>query len=98
MTRLGKLLTHAAVAAVIGGAALVASAPAASARVVCNYTGDCWSTNQRYQYPADVRVRFYNDRYTNGHYRNRHWRNHHRNWRDAHHDRGYYREGLWVTF
>ena len=99
MTRLGKFMTHGAVAALIGIAGLAVTAPAASAHVVCNRAGDCWSTHARYQYPNELGVRFYNDRYTNDRYRHRHWHDR-RTWRDDHHesDRGYYRDGLWVTF
>jgi hypothetical protein len=100
MTTIRKLLTYSAVAAslTLGGVA-VFSAPA-SAHVVCNSAGDCWSTHSRHKYPSDLQIRFYSDRYAHERYRNRHWRNHHRNWRDEHHedDRGYYRDGIWITF
>lgn len=99
MTRLGKFLTTGAVAALIGVAGVAASTTPASARVVCNSDGDCWQTHARYQYPNELGVRYYNDRYASDRYRRHHWHDN-RTWRDEHHDRdrGYYRNGLWVTF
>lgn len=95
-----KLLTAAAVGTLVSLAAVVAGTSAASAHVVCNRAGDCWSTHSRYHYPRNLGVRIYSDRYQREEYRQRHWRNKQRNWRDDHHerDRGYYRDGLWVTF
>ena len=98
MTRIGKFLTYGAVAASLTIGSLAAFTSSASAHVVCNRAGDCWSTHTRYQYPATQGIRFYNDRYNNEQYRNRHWRGHDRNWRGENHDRGYYNNGLWVTF
>ena len=98
MARIGKFLALTAVAALIGAGGLAVTAPAASAHVVCNSYGDCWRTNTRYQYPSEIGIRFYSNRYMNPHYRARHW-NDQRRWRDEHYsDRGYYRDGLWITF
>lgn len=100
MTRIGKFLTYGAVAASLTIGGLAAFTSSASAHVVCNRAGDCWSTHSRYNYPSELGVRFYSDRYANDRYRQRHWHDNNRNWRDEHHDRdrGYYRDGLWVTF
>ncbi len=91
MTTIRKLLTGGAIAALVGISALAATSTAASARTVCNRDGDCWHESDRYQYPATFGVRFHNDRW----HRDHHDRNH---WRDNHEGRGYYRQGLWVTF
>ena len=91
MTSLRKLLTTGAVAAVVGIGALAAASTAAGAYTVCNRYGDCWQTSDRYDYPARLGVRFYGDD----------WRYHHRygyHWRDRHDGRGYWRNGVWITF
>ena len=91
MTNLRKLMTTGAVAAMLGIGALAATTTAAEARTVCNRFGDCWQERDRYDYPPTLGVRFYNDS----------WRFHHRHgyrWRDHHEGRGYYRNGLWITF
>ncbi|MEI9884994.1 MAG: hypothetical protein WDN08_00605 [Rhizomicrobium sp.] len=92
MTKIRKLMTTGAVAAMLGIGALAATTTAAEARTVCNRYGDCWRTTGRYSYPSALGVRFYNDNYRwRNHYRNHHWRGH----RDG---RGYWRNGLWITF
>jgi len=80
--------------------ALAASASPASARVVCNRYGDCWRTQETVVYPRALGVRVYNDRYADEAYRERRWRRMHRHWRadDHMHDRGAWRDGVWVTF
>ena len=85
-----KLMTTGAVAAVLGIGALAATTTAAEARIACNRFGDCWHVNDRYDYPATLGVRFYDDN----------WRYHHRgyHWLGDHDGRGYWRNGLWVTF
>ncbi len=89
--KLRTLLTTAAIAAIVGVSAMAATSTAASARTVCNNYGDCWHETNRYDYPTVLRVRFHNNR----------WHSHHHdhyNWRDNHDGRGYYRQGMWVTF
>lgn len=99
MTKIGKIIALGAFMAPVALGAVAVTSPA-SAHVVCNRSGDCWSTHARYTYPRDVGARFYGDRYANGTYRDRSWRGMNRTWRDEHHenDRGYYRNGLWITF
>jgi hypothetical protein len=86
MTRLGKTLT----AALIGAGALAISASAASAYVVCNNAGECWHAHNRYTYPTGFGVVVHDDNW-----RWRH-RDHYR-WHE-HDGRGYWRNGIWVTF
>ena len=99
MRKIGKFLASSAVVALIGLGVVVSGSTSASAYVVCNRSGDCWNTSQRYQYPSELGIRFYNNRYRSDRYRHRHWHDK-RTWRDEHHDsdRGYYRDGVWVTF
>lgn len=86
-----KLLTTAAVAALVGVGALTAISTAASARTVCNRDGDCWHETTRYDYPPAFVVRFHNDSWHHRHHDSNHWR-------DNHDGRGYYRQGVWITF
>jgi hypothetical protein len=87
-------------AAFVVASGFVASAPSASARVVCNREGDCWTTHANVHYPREYGVRVYNDRYADQHYRDRRWHASNRKWHDEghDHDRGAYRNGQWVTF
>lgn len=86
MTKLGKTLT----AALIGAGALAITATSASAYVVCNDDGVCWHAHERYTYPAGFGVVVHGD--------NWHWGNrHHHRWHE-HDGRGYWHNGLWVTF
>src|SRR4051812_38090345 len=84
---------------VLGVAALVSAFTVGisplSARVVCSASGDCWHTDSDYSYNRDLRVEAHPDDW----YFHRHWdsdREHH--WRDYHEGRGYWRNGVWVTF
>ena len=84
--------TAAALAAVVGlGALGVASA--ASARVVCNASGDCWHTDSRAVYPHVVLQSHPDDWYFH-----QKWDNDpKRHWREMHEGRGYYENGVWVS-
>ena len=91
-------LAVSAVVVFVGG--VTAFAQPAFARVVCNRAGDCWSTHATVRYPRDLGVRAYNDRYADQTYRDRRWHDNHRTWREENHDhdRGAYRNGIWVQF
>jgi hypothetical protein len=90
--------------AVVGALAISAGAFAfaapASAHVVCNRAGDCWSTHEMFTYPSELGIRVYNDRYADEAYRERRWHRYHRRWHDEDHDhdRGFWRDGVWITF
>jgi hypothetical protein len=81
--------------AVIGAGALTALAAPASAYVVCNRDGgDCWHSESRYHAPG---IRF--DYHPDDWYFHRHWEGDRYHWRsDYHRDRGYWRNGIWITF
>lgn len=103
MKNIRKLLTTGAVAALVGASAFAATTSAAGARTVCNTDGDCWHESTQYDYPATLGVRFYGDDYRTTHHDherlndNDHDRDHY-SWRGDHDGRGYYRQGVWVTF
>jgi hypothetical protein len=86
MTPFGKFLTTAAVA---GGLAMLAAAPA-SAYIVCNPGGDCWHSDSRVHVPG-VTFSYHPDDW----YFHRHWDADH--WHDWHDGRGYWRNGVWIT-
>ena len=96
--QLKKTLLAASAAAIVGAVGLMAVAQPASARVVCNSYGDCWHTDARYdynRYDRDQRPVYHNDDW----YFHQHWDNdkdHH--FRESHDGRGYYKNGIWLTF
>ena len=96
MTAMKKLAATGAIAALLGGGALVATSTAASAYTQCNSYGDCWQVRDRYDYdnyPAGIGVRYYgNDGWYVRHYG---WRHHYRHYD---YDRGYWRNGVWIQF
>ena len=89
MTLAHKLIAAAALA---GSMTMMASAPA-SAYLVCNNVGDCWHTETRDRAPPGVKFRYHKDDW----YFHQKWddRNH---YRDYHDGRGYYRNGIWLSF
>jgi len=85
-----KLLVHTALGAMIGVGALAATATTASAAVVCNRSGDCWHTTDRYRNRPSFGITVHDDNWR--------WRGRdHYRWR-KHEGRGYWRNGLWGTF
>ena len=71
-------------------AAGLAAAPAANAAIVCNREGVCWHVARPYAYPRAYGIVVHPNRWTwgpGGHYV----------WRE-HEGRGYWRNGVWVTF
>jgi hypothetical protein len=82
-------MTRASRAILIGAGALVLSATASSAAVVCNDEGDCWRVRGRPSYGPDLSLRLYPDdwRWSRGeHYR----------WREPGRGHGYWRRGAWI--
>ncbi len=90
-----KTIAKLAGAALLSTAAFAISAGSAAAYVVCNDEGDCWHTDYRYHYRPGIHVEFHPD----GWYFHRDWDNDRdRHWRGHHEGRGYWRNGVWVTF
>ena len=95
MKLFNKTVALAGVGAALALGAVTLPATTASAYVVCNAVGDCWHTDHRYHYTADVRPHVYGD----GWYFHHDWsHDNDRHWRDHHDGRGYYRNGVWITF
>jgi hypothetical protein len=92
MISIKTAVSAAAITLLMGTGALVATTGAASARMVCNSEGDCWHTESRYTYPG-TGYGYHNDDW----YFHQKWndRNH---YRDYHEGRGYYKNGVWLSF
>lgn len=90
-----KILNTVAGAALLSVGALALTVGSASAYVVCNAEGDCWHTDHQYRYHPDVHVEFHPDSW----YWHRDWDNDHQyHWRGHHEGRGYWRNGVWISF
>jgi hypothetical protein len=86
MKTLGKL----AAAALLSAGALALTAGSASAEIVCNAEGECWHAHGHYQYHDEWGVVVHPDGWAwgaNDHYR----------WHE-HRGRGYWHNGIWITF
>jgi len=84
-----RLFKTAAAAALALGA-LVATVTSASAAIVCNREGECWHVKRSYAYHPEWGLVVHPN-----HWR---WRAHeHYVWRE-HEGRGYWRNGVWITF
>jgi hypothetical protein len=91
MTVLKSALIKGVMALAAGVALTTAAAAPASAAVVCNQWHECWRAGEGYTYPNGFGIVVHGDD----------WRVHHRNdyrWRHDRDDRGYYRNGVWITF
>jgi len=80
--------------AAVAAFALLAGTSAAQAYIACNHEGDCWHTEAHISVPG-LTFEYHPDDW----YFHRHWdseREHH--WRDYHEGRGYWRNGVWITF
>ena len=92
-----KIRTLVLGAAVVAGAVTALAIPA-SAYVVCNREGDCWHTETRYNRPGISFQYHPDDWYFHRRWEGDRWdRYHYRGWRDDS-ARGYWRNGVWITF
>jgi hypothetical protein len=85
-----KTFVKLAAAAVISAGALAVMTADASAAVVCNAAGVCWHTHHAYAYRPEFGLAVHPDGWRWGaadHYR----------WHE-HHGRGYWHNGVWITF
>jgi hypothetical protein len=90
-----KVLTGVAAAALLSFGVFTLAAGSASARVVCNDDGDCWHTDRAYHYGSDVHARYHPD---NWYFHNDWDHDHDHHWRGHREGRGYWRNGVWITF
>ena len=90
MKSFGKYLATAGVAAVMGATAIVTSSVPASAAVACNREGECWHVRGEYRTRPEFGVVIHSDNWR--------WREReHYRWRE-HEGRGYWRNGVWLSF
>jgi hypothetical protein len=79
------------IAALAAGTAIAAiAATSASAAIVCNQEGECWHVHRDYNYQPTFGLVVHPDNWqwdANDHYR----------WHE-HRGRGYWRNGVWITF
>ncbi len=85
-----KSMSKIAFAALLGLGSLALTAGNASAAIVCNGAGYCWHVHHHYRYHPEWGVVVHPDN----------WRwgpSEHYAWHE-HTGRGYWRDGVWVTF
>jgi len=76
--------------ALLGLSALALTASGASAAVVCNRAGECWHTQADYVYKPEFGLVVHPNDWKWG-------ADEHFVWRE-HEGRGYWRDGVWITF
>jgi hypothetical protein len=91
VTFLKSALVKGALAATLATSAMAVTTTTASADVACNRAGECWHVHDRLAYPGNVGVIFHGDNWGRSHRHGYHWR-------ADRADRGYYRNGVWITF
>ena len=74
----------------MGTAVAALTTTAASAAIVCNQEGECWHVRQTYDYHPEFGVVVHPDGWAWG-------ANEHYVWRE-HRGRGYWHNGVWITF
>jgi len=84
-------LSAAAITVLMSAGALIATTGAATARMVCNDSGDCWHTDSVTTYPGTG----YTD-HPDDWYFHQTWDDQ-RHYREPHEGRGYYKSGIWIT-
>ena len=85
-----KITMKSAVAALFGAAAIAMTTTSASAYIVCNAEGECWHVAHRYEYRSEFGLVIHPDGWR--------WRHGERFvWRE-HRGRGYWHNGIWITF
>ncbi len=90
------IISSVAMASVLGLGGVAVTAAPASAYVACNAAGECWHVDKRYTYAPAVGVIVH---HPDDWYFHRDWAHDHTyQWREHHEGRGYYRNGVWVTF
>lgn len=92
MTFLKTAVSAGAITLLMVSSALVATTEPVSARMICNDSGDCWHTESNYKYPGRGYSRHNDDWYFHQTWNDK------RHYREPHHDRGYYKSGVWIGF
>ncbi|HUO91285.1 MAG TPA: hypothetical protein VMU22_00100 [Rhizomicrobium sp.] len=85
-----KTIIKLASAALLGVAAAAITATSASAWIACNREGECWHVHNRYAYRAEYGVVIHPDNWR--------WRRHEHFVFHEHEGRGYWHNGIWISF
>jgi hypothetical protein len=85
-----SLLKTATLSALAATAVVAASAPSASAYIVCNRWHQCWHSHTQYSYPVGIGINVYPDTWR---WNGPGWR-----WTTDRDDRGYWWHGHWRRF
>jgi hypothetical protein len=85
-----KTITKLAAAALLSAGTLALSAASASAAIVCNQEGECWHVHHAYNYQPTFGLVVHPNNWAWG-------PNEHYVWRE-HTGRGYWHNGIWITF
>ena len=93
MDSLKKILSATAIAALVSAGTLATTTAPAAARMICNAEQDCWHTDD--SAPRVPGVQF--NQHPDDWYFHQKWEGSDRHYRDYHHDRGYYKSGIWIT-
>ena len=83
-------ISKAAFGVLLGASALAATAGAASAAIVCNRFGECWHVRAAYAYRPEFGLAVHPNTWRWGAGERYVWR--------EHPGRGYWRNGVWITF
>jgi hypothetical protein len=90
MTQSAETIFRAAISFAGAGLVLIGTALPASALIACNKAGECWHVHDNYVYRPEFGVTVHPDNWHCG-------RHDHCRWRE-HLGRGYWHNGVWITF
>ena len=93
MGSLKKVLATAAAVSSLAVGVTALTGGQALAYVACNNAGECWHVDRRPHYGPGLGIITHPDDW----YFHQHWDANHR-WHDYHDGRGYWRNGVWITF
>ena len=106
MASLKSVITKPVYASIFGAVLSFAATGTASAYVVCNDEGDCWHTDHRV-HRGGVHLIVHDDDWYFHHNWGHDWDREHNydydsdrryRWREYHEGRGYWQNGVWITF
>ena len=85
-----NILATGTVAALLGVSGVAVTTTSASAAIVCNQENECWHVRDKYEYKPEFGVTVHENNWKWGAGDKYRWR--------EHTGRGYWRNGVWITF